>query len=209
MEVGSSPLGHHCRGCLGKGEAAQLQAPAQVDVLARHQLLVESAEQVAKLRVPDPDALAYVTQTTLSVDDTRDIIAALQSRFPAIVGPHRDDICYATTNRQQAVRSVAPRVDAMLVVGSPNSSNSLRLVEVAEREGCARSRLVLRAQDIDWTLLDGVASFGITAGASAPQVLVDEIIDAFRARYDVTVETVTTADETMYFPLPRELREGA
>ena len=172
-------------------------------------VLVESAEQVAALVVPDPSSLAYVTQTTLSVDDTRDIIAALQARFPAIVGPHRDDICYATTNRQEAVRAVAPRVDAMLVVGSPNSSNSLRLVEVAEREGCTRSRLVLRAQDIDWDLLQGVASVGITAGASAPQVLVDEIIDAFRARFEVTVDTVTTADETMFFPLPRELREGA
>ena len=172
-------------------------------------VLVESAEQVAALVVADPSSLAYVTQTTLSVDDTRDIIAALQARFPAIVGPHRDDICYATTNRQEAVRAVAPRVDAMLVVGSPNSSNSLRLVEVAEREGCTRSRLVLRAQDIDWDLLQGVASVGITAGASAPQVLVDEIIDAFRARFEVTVDTVTTADETMFFPLPRELREGA
>ena len=170
-------------------------------------MLVESVEDVEALRIGDKVELAYVTQTTLSVDDTRDIIAALQARYPAIIGPHRDDICYATTNRQEAVRQVAPRVDALLVVGSPNSSNSLRLVEVASREGCAIARLVLRASDIDWDALKDIRSLAITAGASAPEVLVDEIVEAFRARYDVTVETVTTADETMFFPLPRELRE--
>jgi 4-hydroxy-3-methylbut-2-enyl diphosphate reductase len=172
--------------------------------------LVETVADVAALDVPDTALLAFATQTTLSVDDTRDIVAALQARFPDIAGPHREDICYATTNRQEAVRAIAPRVDAMIVVGSPNSSNSLRLVEVAEREGCPHARLVLRAADIDWTLFGDIATLGITAGASAPEVLVDEIIEAFRARYDVTVETVVTADETMFFPLPRELRtEGA
>ena len=171
-------------------------------------MLVESVEDVESLRIGDKVELAYVTQTTLSVDDTRDIIAALQARYPAIIAPHRDDICYATTNRQEAVRKVAPQVDALLVVGSPNSSNSQRLVEVAAREGCAISKLVLRASEIDWEGLGDIRSLAITAGASAPEVLVEEIIEAFRARYEVTVETVTTADETMFFPLPRELRDA-
>ncbi len=169
--------------------------------------LIETLADVASLDVAPDQALAYVTQTTLSVDDTQGIIAALQAKFPAIAAPYKEDICYATTNRQDAVKAVAPKVEAMLVVGSPNSSNSQRLREVAENEGCRVSRLILRAADIPWNELEGVTRIGLTAGASAPDVLIDEIIDAFKARYDVEVETVTIADETMFFPLPRELRE--
>jgi 4-hydroxy-3-methylbut-2-enyl diphosphate reductase len=171
-------------------------------------LLVETVEDVAALSVPDEMALAYATQTTLSVDDTQAVVQALQQRFPDIVGPHKEDICYATTNRQEAVKRIAPSVDAMIVVGSPNSSNSQRLREVAERAGCQVSRLVLRASDIDWPLFTGIARLGITAGASAPEVLVEEIIDAFAARYEVVVETVSTADESVFFPLPRALRDA-
>lgn len=152
--------------------------------------------------------LAYATQTTLSVDDTQAVVQALQQRFPDIVGPHKEDICYATTNRQEAVKRIAPQVDAMIVVGSPNSSNSQRLREVAERAGCQVSRLVLRASDIDWPLFTGIARLGITAGASAPEVLVEEIIDAFATRYQVVVDTVSTADESVFFPLPRALRDA-
>jgi 4-hydroxy-3-methylbut-2-en-1-yl diphosphate reductase len=171
--------------------------------------LIETADEAAKLVVRDPQALAFVTQTTLSVDDTADVVAALQARFPAIVGPHKEDICYATTNRQESVKRVAPQVEAMIVVGSPNSSNSQRLREVAERAGCNPVRLILRADDIDWALYGNIRSLGITAGASAPEVLVEEIVDAFAARYQVSVEQVTTADESMFFPLPKVLREAA
>jgi 4-hydroxy-3-methylbut-2-enyl diphosphate reductase len=150
-----------------------------------------------------------VTQTTLSVDDTRDMVEALKARFPAVVGPHKEDICYATTNRQGAVKSVAPVVDAMIVVGSPNSSNSQRLREAAERAGCPLVRLILRGEDIDWSLFGSVRRLGITAGASAPEVLVEEIIDAFAERFSVEVQSVTTADESVFFPLPRELRNQA
>ena len=170
-------------------------------------LLVETLADVDLLQPQDVTNLAYVTQTTLSVDDTRGIVDALNARFPAITGPHKEDICYATTNRQEAVKSVAPKVDAMIVVGSPNSSNSQRLREVAERAGCPVSRLVLRASDIDWPAFEGITSLGITAGASAPEILVEEIIDAFAERFAVTVETVSTADESVFFPLPRELRD--
>ncbi|MFZ4532216.1 MAG: 4-hydroxy-3-methylbut-2-enyl diphosphate reductase [Alsobacter sp.] len=172
-------------------------------------ILVETLADVAALVPPDAGALAFVTQTTLSVDDTREIVDALRARFPAIVAPHKEDICYATTNRQEAVKAVAPRVDAMLVVGSPNSSNSQRLREVAERAGCRVSRLVLRAADIDWDELGTIGSLGLTAGASAPEVLVEEILEAFAERYDLTVETVSTADESVFFPLPRDLRPAA
>ena len=168
--------------------------------------LVESVDEVATFTPRDPDNLAYVTQTTLSVDDTAGIVAALKARFPNIHGPHKEDICYATTNRQEVVKKVAPMVDAMLVVGSPNSSNTQRLKEVAERAGCARAALVQRASEIDWSVFGSIASLGITAGASAPEVLVEEMIGAFAQRYAVTVETVTTADEDMFFPLPRVLR---
>ncbi|MBK9083448.1 MAG: 4-hydroxy-3-methylbut-2-enyl diphosphate reductase [Rhizobiales bacterium] len=167
--------------------------------------LVETLADVAALDVA-LEPLAYVTQTTLSVDDTRDIVAALVLRFPGIVGPHREDICYATTNRQEAVKAIAPQVDALIVVGSPNSSNSQRLKEVAERSGCPLARLILRAGDIDWSLFGAISSLGVTAGASAPDILIEEIIDAFAARYEVRVETVSTADEHVFFPLPRELR---
>lgn len=170
--------------------------------------LIETVGDVAELVVP-PGQLAFVTQTTLSVDDTADVVAALKARFPDIAAPHKEDICYATTNRQEAVKRVAPLVDAMLVVGSPNSSNSQRLREVAERSGCNISRLVLRTSEIEWPLFDNIRSLGITAGASAPEILVEEIIDAFAARFDVDVETVSTADESVFFPLPRDLRESA
>ena len=172
-------------------------------------LLVETVEDVATVEVRDPDRLAFVTQTTLSVDDTADIVAALNTRFPAIKGPHKEDICYATTNRQEAVKAMAPKCDAMLVVGAPNSSNSKRLVEVGARAGCAYAQLVQRSTDIDWRSLDGITSIGITAGASAPEVLINEVIDAFRDRFDVTVEMVETAVENVEFKVPRVLRETA
>ena len=169
-------------------------------------LLVETAADVARLRPRDPAQLAYITQTTLSVDDTAGIVAALKARFPSIIGPHKEDICYATTNRQAAVKQIAPLVDALLVIGAPNSSNSRRLVEVAAAAGCGYAQLVQRAADIDWRALNGVATVGVTAGASAPEVLVDEVIAAFRDHYQVTVETVETAQENVEFKVPRILR---
>ncbi|MEL6609512.1 MAG: 4-hydroxy-3-methylbut-2-enyl diphosphate reductase [Pseudomonadota bacterium] len=172
-------------------------------------LLVETPEDVATLTVRDPEQLAFVTQTTLSVDDTADIVAALQARFPAIQGPHKEDICYATTNRQEAVKAVAPRADALLVVGAPNSSNSKRLVEVARKAGCGYAQLVQRASDIDWRALEGITTVGVTAGASAPDVLIQEVIDAFGDRFDMTVEVVETAVENVEFKVPRVLREPA
>jgi 4-hydroxy-3-methylbut-2-enyl diphosphate reductase len=169
-------------------------------------LLVETVEDVASVEVRDPKNLAFVTQTTLSVDDTIDIVAALHDRFPQIVGPHKEDICYATTNRQAAVKAIAPQSDALLVVGAPNSSNSRRLVEVASRNGCDYAQLVQRATEIDWRALEGIRSLGITAGASAPEVLINEVVDAFRDRFDVTVEVVETAQENIEFKVPRVLR---
>ncbi len=161
----------------------------------------------ANLFVPkNPETLAFVTQTTLSVDDTREIVAALRARFPAINGPHKEDICYATTNRQESIKAVAPRVDAMIVVGSPHSSNSQRLVEVALRSGCKVATLVDRASDIDWSLYGNLTSLGVSAGASAPESLVEEVIDAFAERYAVKVETVTTAEENIAFNIPKVLR---
>jgi len=168
--------------------------------------LVQSVAEVDSFKPRDPANLAYVTQTTLSVDDTAEIVAMLKTRFPHIHGPHKEDICYATTNRQEVVKKVAPMVEAMVVVGSPNSSNTQRLKEVAERAGCPRAALVERASEIDWSVFGSIASLGVTAGASAPEVLVEEVIGAFAERYAVTVETVTTADEDMFFPLPRVLR---
>jgi 4-hydroxy-3-methylbut-2-enyl diphosphate reductase len=170
--------------------------------------LIETVADAERLAVRDPGKLAYVTQTTLSVDDTRDVIAVLQRRFPAIQGPARDDICYATTNRQEAVKSIAGRIDLLLVVGAPNSSNSRRLVEVGEKSGCPRGLLVQRAADLDWGTLGELRTIGLTAGASAPEVLVDEMIAAFRDHYEVTVETVSLREENVSFKLPRELREG-
>ena len=170
--------------------------------------LVQSVEEVEALTPENPNNLAFVTQTTLSLDDTAGIVEALRRKFPTIIGPHRQDICYATTNRQEAVKEVAPRVDAMIVVGSPNSSNSQRLREVAEKHG-ALSRLVEGRRAIDWSLYNDVRVIGVTAGASAPDVLVNEVIEAFGERFDISIETVTTSSENVFFPLPRELREEA
>jgi 4-hydroxy-3-methylbut-2-en-1-yl diphosphate reductase len=170
--------------------------------------LIETLADAQRFLPKDASQLAYVTQTTLSVDDTAQIVECLRSRFPAIIGPHKEDICYATTNRQDAVKRVAPQVDAMIVVGAPNSSNSQRLKEVAEREGCRRAVLLQNAGEIDWALFGSITSLGITAGASAPEVLVEQIIAAFAERYDVDVVSVSTADESVFFPLPRALRES-
>lgn len=172
-------------------------------------VLVETVADVATLVVRDPNKLAFVTQTTLSIDDTADVVSALKTRFPAIIGPHKEDICYATTNRQEAVKAMASKADAMLVVGAPNSSNSKRLVEVGVKMGCTYAQLVQRASDIDWRALEGITSLGLTAGASAPELLVNEVIDAVRARYDVTLEQVETAVENVEFKVPRILREPA
>jgi 4-hydroxy-3-methylbut-2-enyl diphosphate reductase len=168
-------------------------------------LLVETPEQ-AETVTPDPTrSLAYITQTTLSVDDTAGIVSILRRRFPEIEGPHKEDICYATTNRQQAIKAIAPKCEAVLVIGSPNSSNSQRLVEVAASAGCTRSYLVQRASDIDWSCLDGIDRLGVSAGASAPEVLVDEVLEACRQRFDVTIEEVSVTRETVTFKLPAEL----
>ncbi len=170
--------------------------------------LIETVEDAEALQVRDATKLAYVTQTTLSVDDTKDVIEVLRRRFPAITGPFKEDICYATTNRQEAVKSIAAHIDVLLVVGAPNSSNSMRLVEVGVKSGCPRGQLVQRATDLDWATLQGLKTIGLTAGASAPEVLVNEIIDAFRLHYDVTVENVLLREENVSFKLPRELREA-
>jgi 4-hydroxy-3-methylbut-2-enyl diphosphate reductase len=167
--------------------------------------LVEDTTQAARVAVPDPDRLAYITQTTLSVDDTAAIVEILKRRFPAIAGPRKEDICYATTNRQAAVKAIAGQADAILVVGAPNSSNSMRLVEVARGAGCAKAALVQRATDIDWDWLAGTRRLGLTAGASAPELLVQEIIDACRAHFDVKVEEIRVTDENVHFNLPRVL----
>ncbi len=168
--------------------------------------LIETAEDARHFDPRDPAKLAFITQTTLSVDDTAAIVAILKGRFPAINSPHKEDICYATTNRQAAVKSIAQRCDRVIVVGAPNSSNSVRLVEVAERAGCPRAMLVQRAADIPWAEFDGVATVGITAGASAPEVLVDEILAAFSERFTTRVEKTETAREDIAFNVPRELR---
>jgi len=168
-------------------------------------LLVEDAAQIERLVVPDPSNLAYATQTTLSVDDTIGIVTALRQRFPGIQGPKMEDICYATTNRQGAVKAIAERCDALVVIGAPNSSNSMRLVEVAASYGCTKAKLVQRAADMDWDWLGDAERLGITAGASAPELLVEELIAACRERYDVTIEEVRTTDENVVFKLPRQL----
>jgi len=170
--------------------------------------LIETIAGARAFTPKDADALAYTTQTTLSVDDTRAIADVLKERFPRMVGPRKDDICYATTNRQEAVKRIAPLCHRLIVVGSPNSSNSLRLVEVAERAGCPRAMLVQSAAEIDWDDFIGIGSLGITAGASAPELLVEEIIDAFKARFAAKVESVVTAQEDVAFKLPRQLRDG-
>ncbi|MEM6489277.1 MAG: 4-hydroxy-3-methylbut-2-enyl diphosphate reductase [Pseudomonadota bacterium] len=169
-------------------------------------ILVETVDDVASVEARDPERLAFITQTTLSVDDTAAVVRALQARFPAIVGPHKEDICYATTNRQAAVKEMAPRIDALLVVGAPNSSNSRRLVEVGRAAGAQYAMLVQTAGDIDWRALQGVRSVGVTAGASAPEVLVQGVVDAFAERYDVAIERIVTAEEDVTFKVPRILR---
>ena len=168
-------------------------------------VLVETVEDVEKLDVKDEGSLAYCTQTTLSVDDTAEIVEALQARFPDIQGPHKEDICYATTNRQAAVKVIAERSDAMLVIGAPNSSNSNRLVEVAMIYGCEKAALVQRADDIDWEALSGVKVLGLSAGASAPEVLVDEVIEAAKEHFDVTIEEVAITQEDVTFKIPKVL----
>jgi 4-hydroxy-3-methylbut-2-en-1-yl diphosphate reductase len=169
--------------------------------------LIETVQDASTFTPRDAERLAYITQTTLSVDDTAAIVAMLKERFPAILGPRKEDICYATTNRQEAVKAVAGRCDRLIVVGAPNSSNSLRLVEVAERAGCPKALLVQRAADIPWDQFEGIATLAVTAGASAPELLVTEIIDAFRTRFEVTLESVVTRQERIAFNVPRELRE--
>ena len=168
--------------------------------------LVETVEDAAVYAPADPDNLGFVTQTTLSVDDTAGVIAKLQERFPNLTAPAADSICYATTNRQEAVKQAAPGCDLFLVVGAPNSSNSKRLVEVALRAGAKKSVLVQRASEIDWESLGEIRTVGLSAGASAPEVIVDEIIEAFRARYDATVELADTVEENENFLVNRELR---
>ena len=171
-------------------------------------LLVETESDVANLSVTDAQSLAYITQTTLSVDDTKAIVAALKQRFPAIKGPHKEDICYATTNRQASIKAIAGKIDALLVIGAPNSSNSQRLVEVGRAAGCAYAQLVQRATDIDWRALEGIGAVGITAGASAPEILVNEVIAAFEERFTTTVEQAETTREAVEFKVPRILRVG-
>lgn len=167
--------------------------------------LIETVEDVAEFSPRDPENLAFVTQTTLSVDDTAEIVAALQARFPAISAPHKEDICYATTNRQEAVKVMAERAELFLVIGAETSSNSKRLVEVAKRAGSNDAKLVASAENVDWDWFDGVTTLGLTAGASAPEDLVQGLIAACRARFDITVEEVTTATESVVFKLPRVL----
>jgi 4-hydroxy-3-methylbut-2-en-1-yl diphosphate reductase len=169
--------------------------------------LIETVDDARKFLPADADKLAFITQTTLSVDDTLEMIAVLQQRFPTIATPYKEDICYATTNRQTAVKAMAPKAERVIVVGAPNSSNSMRLVEVAEKAGCPQAMLVQRAADIPWAAFEGIKTLGVTAGASAPEVLVNEIVDAFRARFNVTIEPVVTAVENTVFHVPRALRD--
>ncbi len=167
--------------------------------------LIETLDDVAALQPADKTKLAFTTQTTLSVDDTNELVDALRRRFPMIAGPHKEDICYATTNRQQAMKKIAPQADLVLVVGSPNSSNSVRLVEVARRAGAKQAVLIEHAEQIDWTMLRGVKTVALSAGASAPESLVHDVIDAFRERYDLTVEETTVTREDVEFNVPRAL----
>ena len=168
-------------------------------------ILIETIEQAEMVKVADPDNLAYVTQTTLSVDETSAIVGVLARRFPNITAPHKEDICYATTNRQAAVKEVAARCDALVVIGAPNSSNSNRLAEVARDNGCEKAVLIQRATDIEPAWLDGVTRLGVTAGASAPEILVRELIDYCATRFEVTVEEVELIQESVEFSLPRAL----
>ncbi|HEX7199095.1 MAG TPA: 4-hydroxy-3-methylbut-2-enyl diphosphate reductase, partial [Dongiaceae bacterium] len=172
-------------------------------------VLIETVEAAEAIEIEDPSRLAYTTQTTLSTDDTAAIVAVLRRRFPTIEGPKKDDICYATANRQKAVKAIAQRCDALLVLGAPNSSNSMRLVEVALAAGCPEAFLVRRASEIDWRRLAGVAQLGITAGASAPEILVEEVIAAAKARFAVTLEEIAVTRETVEFKLPKALSAHA
>ena len=167
--------------------------------------LVETVADAQAFRPRDAERLAYITQTTLSVDDTAEIVGVLQRRFPAIAGPHKEDICYATTNRQEAMKAIAPRADVVFVIGAPNSSNSMRLVEVATRAGARRAALIQRADDIDWGLVEGARTVGLSAGASAPEILMEEVVAAFRARFDVTLEEAAVTREDVAFNVPRAL----
>ncbi|WP_262695871.1 4-hydroxy-3-methylbut-2-enyl diphosphate reductase [Kordiimonas aquimaris] len=168
--------------------------------------LIETVEDAESFMADDPAELAYVTQTTLSVEDTADIVSTLERRFPELTNPKKEDICYATTNRQVAVKEVAKQADRVIVIGAPNSSNSMRLVEVSEKRGCS-ARLVQRAADIDWAWVKGAKTIGITAGASAPEVLVEEVIEALKERYNANVELVTTAEENVVFKVPPILKD--
>ena len=168
--------------------------------------LIETVEDADRYTPPDPDNLGFVTQTTLSVDDTAGVIKRLHERFPNLTAPAADSICYATTNRQEAVKQAAPGCDLFLIVGAPNSSNSKRLVEVALRAGAAKSVLVQRASEIDWETIGDIRTLGLSAGASAPEVIVNEIIEAFRARYNAVVELADTVEENEHFLVNRELR---
>ncbi len=183
------------------GTMGQLPAGAVV--------LVETITDVDTLQIASNEPLAYCSQTTLSVDDTADIIAALKAKFPHIQGPHKEDICYATTNRQDAVKTIAQRADALMVIGAPNSSNSNRLVEVGRLHGCERAILVQRADDIDWNWLESVETLAITAGASAPEILVDEVIAAAKEHFDVTIEEVSIREENVHFKIPKILEDVA
>jgi 4-hydroxy-3-methylbut-2-enyl diphosphate reductase len=167
--------------------------------------LIETTADAEAFTPVDAQRLAYITQTTLSVDDTAEIVAVLRRRFPAIAVPHKEDICYATTNRQDAMKAISPRADVVFVIGAPNSSNSMRLVEVAKRAGAREAMLIQRASNIDWSLVRGGQTVGLSAGASAPEVLMDEVIAAFNERYEVTVEEVSVTREDIVFNLPRSL----
>jgi 4-hydroxy-3-methylbut-2-enyl diphosphate reductase len=180
-----------------KGTMGQLPAGAVT--------LIESADDLAAFVPPTPDHLAYVTQTTLSVDEARDLVNALRRRFPKIHGPRKQDICYATTNRQLAIKSVSEEADLVLIIGSPSSSNSLRLVEVAKRGGARRAMLIEGAEAIDWSMIDGCKVVAVSAGASAPESLVREVVDAFRARYEVTLDESSVTQEDVSFNIPRTL----
>jgi 4-hydroxy-3-methylbut-2-enyl diphosphate reductase len=169
--------------------------------------LIETVADAEAFAPRDPAKLSFVTQTTLSVDDTAEIVAALQRRFPGIAAPHKEDICYATTNRQDAVKAMAEQADLVLVIGSPKSSNSVRLVQVAKRAGARDARLVGSAADVDWSWFEGVRAVGVTAGASAPEDLVEELIAAIAARFDAQVEEVRVTKEDVTFKLPRVLAE--
>ena len=168
-------------------------------------LLVETVEDVEKLQLPADEELAWSTQTTLSVQETADIIEALKTKFKNIIGPDDGNICFATTNRQEAVKEIAQLSDALFVIGAPNSSNSMRLVDVGQIEGCEKSTLIQRASEIDWSFFDGVSTLGITAGASAPEVLIEEVIEACREKFDVETEEIIKIKENVEFPLPKAL----